>query len=321
MRVSCNKLYILTVFMLLVCGQGRADANPTSIAASALFDRFETVLYAKRDIVASAGTYNGLSAMETATLHYPFWLLPEALDSLGKQAAAEILRNSEAVLVGAKDFRAPAGLGEVRSQVCYVVILNKEGAFKLRNYFTKVPSASAAGSPVWNWSAKLGEFGRDDPKPSSLYATQIAHAYLLVSNNLKELQAVAGRLAASNQDLEPLTRLRDWESISQHPLWGYRRYRHTEVVNPVAAGMSDVTRGAEAIMFFADFEKKVGVLSLLSSVTDEGTPAKINAKAVLPPFKPRGPGVWETVTMFSGDEDSFERMFAVMYLFGFGTYV
>jgi len=320
MRIPWYKLFILIVLMLMICGRSLADTNPESIAAAALFDRFETVFYAKQDIVSASGTYKGLSELESSTFHYPFALLPGALNSLGKQAADEILESSEAVLVGAKDFRAPVGLGQVRAQICYVVILKRERALELRKYFTKAPSASAAGSRVWQWSAKLAEFGRDDPRLSSLYATQIAQAYLLISNNLRELQTLASRLSSSDQDLQTLAKLRDWESISQHQLWGYRRYRHTGIVNPVAAGTSEVTHGAEALMFFVDFEKKVVVLRLLSSVTDEGTPAKMNATATLPRFKPRGPGVWEIVAPLSGDEDSFERMFAVMYLFGFGIY-
>jgi len=319
MRIPWYRLFILIVLMLMICEQGLADTNPESIAASALFDRFETVFYTKQDIVSASGTYKGLSELESATLHYPFGLLPGALNSLGKQASAEILESGEAVLVGAKDFRAPVGLGQVRSQFCYVVIL--KSAFELRKYFTTAPSVSAAGSPVWHWSAKLAEFGRGDPRLSSLYATQITETYLLISNRLVELQAVARRLSSSDQNLQTLAKLRDWEFISQHKLWGYRHYRHTGIVNPVAAGTSVVTSGAEALMFFADFEKKVGVLRLLSSVTDEGTPAKINAKAVLPPLKPRGPGVWETTVPLAGNEDSSERIFAVMYLFGFGIYV
>src|SRR5205807_2204009 len=151
--------------------------------------------------------------------------------------------------------------------------------FDLRKYFTSASSASVAGSPIWHWLAKLAEFGRDDPRPSSLYATQFAKAYLLISNDLTELQTIARILGSSDHGLQGLTGLRDWESISQHPFWGYRKYRHVKNNNPVASGMSEVTPGAEALMFYVDFEKKVGVLRLISSVKDEGTPAKINARA------------------------------------------
>ena len=321
MRIPCCRLCIVLALMLMACSQALADTNPEQIAASALFERFETVFYAKYDIVSSSGAYKRFSELESATLHYPFALLPGALNSLGKQASADILESGEAVLVGAKDFRPPSGLGQVHSQVCYIVILRSNNAFELRKYFTSPPSGSIAGSSVWNWSAKLSEFGRDDPRPSLLYAAQIAQAYLLVSNDLADLQTIARRLSSPDQDLCKSTQIPDWETVSHHRLWGYRRYRHSGIVNREAAGMTDVTRGAEALMFYIDFDKKEGVLRLFSSVTDESTPAKMNTLPALPRFKRSGPGVWETVTLFTGDEDSFERMFAIMYLFGFGIYV
>ena len=320
MQLHLRKLCILSAFLLTPFGQMHADPNSQSVVASSLFERFETVFHASREIVSSSGAYQGLSLLESSTLRYPFGFLLGALDSLGKQAGNEILENGEGVLVGAKDFRAPAGLGQVVSQLCYVVILKSGTSFEPRTYFNDAPADTAGDSQIWHWSAKLNEFGRDDPRPSSLYAAKVAQSYFLVSNNLTELKEIASRLSTPNRPLPTLSKLREWESVRQHRLWGYRRYRHTGTVNPVAAGTQEVTSGAEALIFFVDFDKKLGVIRLISSLADEGTAAKMNAKAVLPRFEPRASGIWETLTKFSGDEDSFERMVAVMYFFGFGVY-
>ncbi len=325
MRIPIERLIFLMTVVLMLCGKSFAASSHDSIAASALFDRFETVFYAKSDIV-SASTPKGFSDLEFSTFHYPFSLLPGALHSLGEVAFSDIFKGSDAILIGAKDFRAPEGtegLGQVRSDLCYVIILKKDSGVQLRKYFTRSesPSASAAGSPVWHWSAKLNEFGRDDPRPSSLYFTQVSEAYLLVSNDLPDLQNIAGRLVSSDQDLQALRHVRDWYSLEGHQFWGYRKYRHAGIVNPMAAGTSEVTPSAEALSFFLDFDKRTGVLHLFTSTTDEGTPAKMNERPTLPKFKRDGPGIWEARTSLAGEQDFAEQMFGVMYLFGFGVYL
>jgi hypothetical protein len=326
MGFSTHKLVVLAMLMLSVCGQSFAAKRPESVPATALATRFESVLYAKSDLVFAPGAYVGFSPLESSSLRQPFALLPAAIHSLGEWAAAEIIQGSEAVLVGAKDFRAPAGsegLGQVRSQFCYIVILKNASGVQVRKYFSadEPPSGLAAGFPVWHWSAKLNEFGRDDPKPSSLYVTEVSSSYLLLSNDLGDLQDLAARLTSSNQESQPSSTLRDWELIGEHKFWGYRRYRHTGVLNPVAAGTSEVTPSAEALTFYLDFDNRVGVLRLLCSVTDEDAVAKMNARAVLPRLTRSAPGVWETRTRLSGNEESAERIFVIMSLFGFGIYL
>jgi hypothetical protein len=311
--------------VLMICAKSFAASSHDSIAASALFDRFEVVFYAKSDIVSAPSTPKGFSDLEFSIFHYPFALLPGALHSLGEVAFSEIFKGSDAILIGAKGFRAPEGtegLGQVRSNFCYVIILKKNSGVQLRKYFTESESPSAsAGSPVWHWSAKLNEFGRDDPRPSSLYFTQVSETYLLVSNDLSNFQDIVGRLASSDQDLQALHHVRDWSSLEGHQFWGYRRYRHADIVNSAAAGTSEVTPGAEALSFFLDFDKRTGVLHLFTSTTDEGTAAKMNARTTLPKFKRDSPGIWEASTRLAGNQDSAEQMFGVMYLFGFGVYL
>src|SRR4029077_11143085 len=104
--------------------------------------------------------------------------------------------------------------------------------------------------------AKLSEFGENDTKSSSIYATQVGQSYALVSNDLKDLQTLAARLSSHDGDSQSLTGVREWSSVSRHEVWGYRRYRQTGVVDQMAAGMTDVGAGAEALAFFLDSPKK-----------------------------------------------------------------
>jgi hypothetical protein len=319
-----GKSFFLLVSILIVTGRDSATPDRERAAASVLFERFETVLYSKSDLLSAPQAYHQMSAQDTNYLRFPFAYLSKGLDSAGKQISAEMLESAIAVLVGARDFQPPKGLGGVRSQRCYVVILGDHNAFQLQKYFHQAPQTSAAGSHVWKWSAKLGEFGEGDTKPSSLYTTQIGHSYVLVSNDLSELQTVADRLSSSNQDAPVLAGIREWESVRHHEIWGYRHYRHSGVADPVAAGMSDVTPAAESLIFFVDVDKKVGVLRLLAS--DNSTADKINsaitsARSAFPPLKTSGGGASETMIPFAGDEATSERVFMVMGLFGFGIYL
>jgi hypothetical protein len=309
-----HKLPWLLVALFMGCNLSTAEVGPELRAASVLFGQFETVFYAKGDVVSSSGVYSHVAENDADMIRLPFFQLREALNALGGDTSKEILNGSEDVLVGAKNFRSPSGLGPVRSKRCYIVIL-KAGEFDLHKHFRQSPAASVAGAPVWKWSAKLGEYGEEDPRPSLFYAAHIGVSYLLVSNSLEDLRDIATRISSKMT----VPGIPDWEIICQHREWGYRRYRHSGVADRTAAGMSSVTPSAEALMFFVDFDKEVSLMRLLS--IDEATAAKINAKAKLPPLKSQGKGVWETKIPFAGNEESFGRLAGVMWLFGFGAYV
>jgi hypothetical protein len=315
-------LLAAVAILLSGCARTRAEADRDSRAASALFADFESVLYEEPALLSSSGAYNHLSGQETGNLRFPFVYLKGALDTVDSRTYADVLANSEAVLVGAKDFRPPSGLGAVRSQRCYVAILKSRSGFDFRRYFHEPAANSADGMPIWSWTAKLSEFGENDTKSSSIYAAQVGQSYALVSNDLKELQTLAARLSSHDGDSQPLTGVREWSSVSRHEVWGYRRYRHTGVVDQMAAGMTDVRPGAEALAFFLDSREKAIVLRLfLNPPADERTVALINSRATLPPLKPSGGGVWETTIPLAGNEESSERTFIVVGLFGFPVYL
>lgn len=315
---------VVSAVWQLGCGQSTSKTPLELRAALALFAQFETVFSAQRALLSDADGYKGLTRIERSTLRSPFAFLQQALESLDKTASAAVFDSSEVVLVGAKDFMPPAKLGPVRSQSCYVIVLRDHSTFDIRKYTGDKPATSAGGSPVWNWSAVLGEFGEGDAsRPSSLYIAQIGQSYVLVANSLPELQSLADRLASRGKD-SPQADLRDWEAVSRHDVWAYRRYCHSGVVNPMAAGMADVTSTAEAIVFFVNSDTKSGVVRIISS--DNTTAEKINAGetrsgAPWPPLTGSGTGVWETTIPFTGDEKSAFLIFDVVGLFGFATYL
>jgi len=172
----------LSAFLLYGFIGSAADMNYAEPAA-ALFNEFETVFFAKADVLISSGAYDHAPKSDIEILRFPFMELLEALKALGGNTSQEVVSNSEAILVGAKDFRPPAGLGGVHSQRCYIVILRTPSKFNLRQHFHQAPSASVGGSPVWEWSAKLGEFGEEDPRASSFFAAQVSAMDALGKNS------------------------------------------------------------------------------------------------------------------------------------------
>jgi hypothetical protein len=320
-RVKWIPAVMLVAFLLPGCARKTTatDSADQQRAASVMLDRFETVFHTNGDLLSGSGGYKGLSQQDANEFRVPFAYLLGGLDALGKPASNEILRSSGAVLAGAKDFRGPHGpwphLGAVQSQFCYVIVLQSQSTFDLGKVLSKSSAVSSAEASTWKWSA-AGTEGH--PEPHQFYATQVAGSYVLISNNLDDLHQVSAQLSSNDHALN-LSGIRDWESISQHEVWGYRTYRHSEGENKDAAGTVDVTPDAQALAFFFDAKQKAGVLRLFSPTA--GTADKMNGTNLLSPFKATGSGAWETIIPLTGDQKSSDQMFVAMSWFGFGIYV
>jgi hypothetical protein len=310
------------------CGRGVDRANLQARAASSLAEQFESVVYSKPEFVSAWDTNNPLPKDPAANLRNPFRYLWSALDSLPAKAASALLANSEAVLMGAKNFRAPTGLGDVRSQRCYVVVLKSGNSFDLQNHTHTAGMTSPSGLRIWNWSATLGEFGDGLPDKfevrdqlSTLYATQIKQSYLLVSNDLKVLEALAQRLTSSNGNSQGVVGFHDWGELLQHEMWGYRRYRLSDTHNKMAAGVEDVPARADGLVFFLEAQHQiVAVRLILKDPSAESAAAAMYSRYQLPSPTPAGEGVWETRIRLSDTKESFAQTFGIIGLFGFAVY-
>jgi hypothetical protein len=314
------RVYIVVVLVIMgACRIAVADTNNASRTESVLLNKFESVMSIQTRFLRDSEDVRQLPKREIAGLRVPFDYFVRALDKLGNDALADVLDHSDSVFVGAKAFASPAGLGVVHSKLCYVVILAQPNAFQIRKYFSQSPVASASGASVWEWSPSLQEFGEEDSRPSSLYASQIEQSYILVSNDVSEMRAVAGLLVSSVSKLPKAISTYDLGLADQHVLWGYRQYRQAQDVT--AAGTLDVTRAARALVLFLDLEKMTLVLRLLESQTDGSTASKMTAGSKLPAFKPVGSGVWELTIPITDDQGTRERIFFIMWRFGFGAYI
>ena len=303
------------VFLFLGRGMSNAETND-SHAAAALFQRFETVFHSQTSLLTGSKGGDFIRA--------PFAFLLGSLEALEKQAPNEVLDNAEAVLVGTKDYSPPkSGLGMVRSTFCYILVLRDKSGLNVSRYF-KRPISSTSLGPVWHWSAALEEFGEDHPRPSSLYAAQIAQSYVLVSNNLEEIEYLAASLRSSADDnSRVLARLHEWEEVGQHKFWGYRRFKQGRVPGKSDFTTSRISLTTDALTVYADSREGMGVLRVVSSSPDDKTAENLNAAEYMPRLAPRGPGIWQATIPLTqedkqGDGDS---IFLLCWLFGFGAII
>lgn len=314
-----NVIALSLAFLLLGSDRSPNERNRLSVTtatAALVEERFETVFYANADLLLSTGPYKQLSEQSANTLRLPFADLFGGLESLGAHASADLLSKADAVLIGAKDFRPPATLGDVQSQFCYVVVLAGDNPSILART-AKLPGVSKEEDSLWKWAAKPTEGSRT---ATQYYATQVGGSYLVITNNLEGLRVMAKKLASSASGTPPAlaTSIRDWETISQHEVWGYRNYYHNAAGSKEAAGTSQIMPDAQALAFFLDLQQQIGVLRLYSSAGD--TAHKINAKHMLPSLDEVNTGLWEAKVSLSGDQ-ALEPMVNVMGLFGFAIYL
>jgi hypothetical protein len=181
---------------------------------------------------------------------------------------------------------------------------------------------------MWQWTAKLGEFGEGTlPKhefseqASTLYATMIKQSYLLVSNDVKELEALAEHLRSPKVETRVSALFPDWPELIQHDMCGYRRFHHDNSIDPMAAGTQDLPLGAESLTFALDAGRKTVVLRLSSNAQiTEPAVAKLSSRYQLPVLSRTAGNIWESTMSLSDDQSSFNRTFFLSVLFGFGVY-
>lgn len=326
-----TQMLLLTIVLSTMasrCNTGTVRESLHARAATSLSEQFENVLYSKPEFVSTWDTRNPLPKDQASELRYPFAYLWLALDSLSTSAGPDLLANADAVLMGAKDFRGPEGIGGVRSQRCYVAVLKSGSSFELQKYVHESSITSTTGLQIWIWSAKLEEFGDGFPRnfgirerPSTLYATKIGQSFFIVSNDLKELETIATRLTSSNGTPRDTVGFSRRAELFQHEMWGYRKYRLNDTNDKMAAGIERVPPTAEELIFFVDATKGTIVLQLtLKDPTPEPAVAELFTSHKLPLPRRSNENTWEAAIPISTDEESFERIFSINFLFGFGVY-
>lgn len=307
-------------FCIAGCQPAVVDREPL-LREVVLLDEYETIFRATGELVSGAGGYQQLSKASAEALRVPFARLLSAFDALAKASSKTLLQKAEVVYVGARDFRAPSGLGAVQSHYCYLITLIGGSRANLQDLFNESPREIEPGARAWQWSAPPDE---GHPKPYMFYATDVSDKFILVSDTVAQLERVAQRLRSLENNPRDASQLPGFANVPRHEYWGYRRYRPTDPAHQIPAGMNDVTPSARALTFVVDPEQKAGALRLYAS--DASTAEKVNAttaatNSALPLLGPSDPGVWQANISLVEDQRFLDRIVAVMGLFGFGLYL
>lgn len=302
-----------TISGSLACGTvnipQRADG-----AAGMLFDGYETV--AKADVSTLPFEILGRQEEPRAWLFMPFGFLFAALDATGTRAAERAMSQTEIVLAGMKDFRPPEGLGSVSSRNCYVLIVKR--GFDLASVVGKPTSEQWEGWPVWRWTAKLGEFGEQDDRPSTLVALQM-WPYVLISNDPDSIFANAAALKRKTPPAV-LNTLREWKDVAQRKYWVYRRFRF-DTPHAMAAGLTGIRKDAESLVLFYDSAPPLAKVRLTSRDPVAKRPESLDEYGALPPLTPVSDRAWEGQLPLSPGSTQFEAWFIVFGHLGFVVYL
>jgi hypothetical protein len=290
-------------------------------AASVLFSQYETVFHVRGSAV-SPDSLAEPPANSSNISFVPFYELRAALKAVPGQDATGLLIGNQALLVGARNFQAPKGLGPVRSQRCYIVVLPSHKILDLNALFRTPPVTSIAGTVVYGWSAQLGEYGEDDIRPTSFYATRVGDNYLIVTNDVDNIREVSDALVSLTDRSHLLRTVRDWNMVSRHSIWGYRRYTEKGKGHGENADPSFPISSAEALIFYVESEKKVAVVTILGAQNkDEEEAIKSNSAARALSFRRHSSKVWTATVALTGAHDASDQLFAALSLFGFGAFV
>src|SRR5260370_13438814 len=130
-----SRISVVLAFDFFACELSFADRNNALHAAPVLIEQFETVFYTDIRLMPGSSVGVPLAKEDRLSLSSPFVELTDGLDSLGKNVSAKVFHLTDSLLVGAKDFRPPDGLGPIRSQRCYVVVLKSNNTLELGKYF------------------------------------------------------------------------------------------------------------------------------------------------------------------------------------------
>lgn len=295
---------------------GYTETNPEHRAALVLLKQFETVAYTRTAFLSSSDTLSPNEVDSAADLRLPFLELIGALKVLGPDASRDLETSYSAVLVGAKDFVGPKGLGAVTSRKCYVGILEGGAQPNVEPDFRQASHESIGGRQVWTWSTGPSEGAS---KPNEFYAAQISNSYFLMTNNREDFQEAANALASVQAFKPTLIGVPGWETFSKYGYWAHRSIHRNGAISSAAAGIHDLTPDLMTLTFFADVDRKESFLRVFSSDKSTETAPKVLPQSELKRLQPLGGGVWQAAIPLSKDEAGFDLLFEVFFRFGFGA--
>jgi hypothetical protein len=319
-------IHYLAIIAVAFCSLGCAnaatgtdtgtDAGSRTRAASVLFPQFETVEYATTDVLSrfdspSGNTPNtGSDQTLPISLRLPFIQLIGGLGLLGQDTLTTLKTNYSGVLVGAKGFTPPEGLGMVHSQDCYIGLLRPGGHSIVAAYLNQSGSQLIDGQRVWTWTAPPYE---GYPHTTTYYIADIEHSYFVMGNDLTAFRATVHQLTQGTEDD---SKIPDPDALSDKAYWAYHSIRYnTHDADPTGPA-AQVT---VVLKFTVDFGTMMGQMEADSADAALQTDPKALPGSAVFHYEKKAPGSWQAAVPIAEDPKSTTALYTVAALFGFGA--
>jgi hypothetical protein len=296
-----------------------SDAGSRARAASVLFPQFESVGYAATDVLSrftSSGPNapkNGADQTLPISLRLPFIQLLIGLHFLGPDALTKLNTNYSGVLVGAKGFKPPEGLGMFSSQDCYIGLLRPGGKSIVEAYLNQSGSQTIDGQKVWTWTAPPYE---GYPYTTTYYIADIEHSYFVMGNDLTAFRATMRQLSQGTEDDSKIS---DPDALSDKAYWAYRSLRWNKVKHDTDTAGPASQMTTVVMKFTADFGTMTGQLEADSTDPDlKNDPKQLPASQIFN-YQRKAPGIWLATVPIAADPNSTTALYTVASVFGFGV--
>ena len=293
------------------------DAGSRARAASVLFPQFESVGYAATDVLSQLdkpiAPNTGADQVLPISLRLPFFQLLLGLNTLGTDALTTLNNNYSGVLVGAKGFKPPEGLGIFSSQDCYIGLLRPGRHSIIETDLNQSGSQTIDGQKVWTWTVPPYE---GYPYTTTYYIADIEHSYFVMGNDLTAFRATMRQLSQGTEDDSKIS---DPDALSDKAYWAYRSLRWNKVKHDTdpAGPASQMT--TVVMKFTADFGTMTGQLEADSTDPDLQTDTKQLPASEIFHYERKAPGTWQATVPIAKDPTSTTALYTVASVFGFGV--
>jgi len=298
-------MVLLSVLVGMLLAQPAVPTELERRAATILIGRFEAVARSTPRAVISAFIKEEQGGQ---MLSAPFDRLVDAIRGLGESSAFSVIENAKSLLLGARDFRPPSGLGAVGYQFCYIVVLAP--GQKAEQYLQNLPTETAEGVRVFRWQTE------SDGRRASYFATYLAAGYLVVASSIPDLLTVTGPLgllaADTSHHAESIGR------FERHEIWVFRK---DEKASSDYDSRKMVPHSVRSVAAFSDSGSGNCIVQLTTAPQSTAGRAGIRISPDLPLFVRQG-ATWQAQVQLTGtEEDVFSRFFVIMSLLGFGAHI
>jgi hypothetical protein len=235
------------------------------------------------------------------------------LHFLGPDALTTLNTNYSGVLVGAKGFKPPEGLGMFSSQDCYIGLLRPGRHSIIETDLNQSGSQTIDGQKVWTWTAPPYE---GYPYTTTYYIADIEHSYFVMGNDLTAFRATIRQLSQGTEDD---SKIRDPDALSDKAYWAHRSLRWNKVKHDIDPAGPAAQMTTVVMKFTADFGAMTGQLEADSTDPDlKNDPKQLPASQIFN-YQRKAPGSWVAAVSIAKDPKSTTALYRVASVFGFGV--